>query len=319
MASGFTVATNDHLIRSNLWSREIRQLLLDDLIAMQFVKVVSDFPDGTTINMPTLGEAETFDYAEGQSIKYSKMDTGNFTFTFDQYVGSAHSISEKFKRDSYYAQEVLSAFVPRQHRAIMEKVETRIFNRMNAGQTASDLNTINGGDHRWVGSGTSEAIGLKDFNKALYSLTKVNVPLNGLVAVVDPSVAYTIMNQANLVNLITPQQQWGDIVHKGLVTGMKFRFNIYGFDVYVSNYLPRSISETVDGLTVTTGVANMFFSTASQDILPMIGGFRQMPTVYSEFNKDLQQTEYLTISEYGFAKYRPENTIVVLTDTDVVD
>src|SRR3990167_11263031 len=108
MASGFTVATNDHLIRSNLWSREIRQLLLDDLIAMQFVKVVSDFPDGTTINMPTLGEAETFDYAEGQSIKYSKMDTGNFTFTFDQYVGSAHSISEKFKRDSYYAQEVLS-------------------------------------------------------------------------------------------------------------------------------------------------------------------------------------------------------------------
>ena len=43
-----------------------------------------------------------------------------------------------------------------------------------------------------------------------------------------------------------------------------------------------------------------------------------MPTVYSEFNKDLQQTEYLTICEYGFKLYRPENMVIVLTDTDVV-
>jgi hypothetical protein len=43
-----------------------------------------------------------------------------------------------------------------------------------------------------------------------------------------------------------------------------------------------------------------------------------MPTVYSEFNKDLQQTEYLTIAEYGFKVRRPENLIVVLTDTDQV-
>ena len=34
MATGFTVVTNEHLIRSNLWSRQIKQLLLDDLNAM---------------------------------------------------------------------------------------------------------------------------------------------------------------------------------------------------------------------------------------------------------------------------------------------
>jgi hypothetical protein len=194
--AGFEVNTNEHLIRSNLWSRQIKELLLDDLMAMKYVRVISDFPDGDTINIPSIGEAETADFQEGNAVKYNKMDTGNFTFQFDQYKYSANSISEKFKRDSFYAEDVISAFVPRQHRALMEAVETRIFERANAGQTASNLNTINGGDHRWVGSGTGESIALIDFARAHYSLTKANVPLTNLVAVVDPSVAYTLQTQA---------------------------------------------------------------------------------------------------------------------------
>lgn len=320
--AGFEVASNEHLIRSNLWSRQLRELLLDDLCAMRFVRVLSDFPDGTTINIPSLGEAEVFDFAEGQQVKYSKFDTGNFTFSFDKYQGSANSISEKFKRDSFYSQEVISAFLPRQHRALMEAVETRIFNRANAGQTASDPNAINGADHRWVGSGTNEAIAIKDFALAEYALRKANVPLTNLVAVVDPSVAYTLQTQANLVNLLSPQPQWEDVVRTGMVTGMKFKFSINNFDVYVSNYLPRAIAETVAAQSgtrsTTVGVANMFFSAAGGDIMPIVGGFRQQPTVYSEFNKDRQETEYLTIAEYGFKLYRPENMVVVLTDTNVV-
>ena len=318
MASGFTVATNEHLIRSNLWSRQLKELLLDDLYAMRFVRILTDFPDGTTINIPSIGEAETFDFQEGMAVRYNKMDTGNFTFTFTQYKGSANSISEKFKRDSYYASDVIAAFVPRQHRAIMEAVETRILSRGNAGQTASDTNTINEAEHRWVGSGTNEAIALVDFAKARYALTKANVPLVNLVAVVDPSVTYTLQTQTNTVNLLSPMPMWESVVREGMNTGFKFRFNLYGFDVYESNYLPRDIAETVDGLSVTVGVANQFFSAAPGDTLPIIGGFRQMPTVQSEFNKDLQQTEYLTIAEYDFALYRPENMVVVLTDTNVV-
>jgi hypothetical protein len=316
--AGFEVNTNEHLIRSNLWSRQIKELLLDDLMAMKYVRVLTDFPDGTTINIPSIGEAETADFQEGNAVKYNKLDTGNFTFSFDQYKYSAHSISEKFKRDSFYAQDVISAFVPRQHRALMEAVETRIFERANAGQTASDLNTINGGDHRWVASGTNEAMALIDFAQAQFALTKANVPLTNLVAVVDPTVAYTLQTQANLVNLLSPEPMWENVVREGLVTGMKFRFNIYGFDVYVSNYLPRDIAETIDGRSTTVGVANLFFSAAGGDTMPLVGGFRQMPTVHSEFNKDLQQTEYLTIAEYGFKLYRPENMIVVLSDTNVV-
>src|SRR5712671_6682797 len=114
MASGFTVDTNEHLIRSNLWSRQLKELLLDDLNAMKFVRVLSDFPDGYTFNIPSLGEAETADFNENMAIKYNQMDTGNFTFSFDNYKYSATAISEKFKRDSFWSDSVIAAFLPRE-------------------------------------------------------------------------------------------------------------------------------------------------------------------------------------------------------------
>jgi hypothetical protein len=316
--AGFTDQGNQYLIRTQLWSRQIKELLLDELNGMKFVRIIQDFPDGYLLNIPSTGEAETADFIENQAVKYNAMATGNFQFNFDQYKYSANAISEKFKRDSFYSSDVIAAFVPRQHRALMEAVETRIFAVANAGQTSGSLNTINTASHRWVAGGTSQSITLQDFAKAQYALTKANVPLINLCAVVDPSVAYTLQTQANLVNLLTPNMMWGDVARDGIVTGFKFRFNIYGFDLYISNYLPAIASETINSVTVSGGVANYLFSAVPGDTCPWIGAFRQEPTVYSEFNKDLQQTEYLTIAEYGFKLYRPENMVTVLTSTSAV-
>ena len=58
-----------HLMRDNLYSRELKDLLLDDLFAMKFVKVLTEFPDGTTFNIPSLGEASTNTFVG--------LDTGN--------------------------------------------------------------------------------------------------------------------------------------------------------------------------------------------------------------------------------------------------
>src|SRR5229473_5257834 len=166
--AGFTSQGNQHLIRTQLWSTQIKELLLDELNAMKFVRILGDFPDGYTINIPSIGEAETADFNENMAIKYNALDTGNFQFSFDQYKYSAHAISEKFKRDSFYSQDVVAAFVPRQHRALMEAVETRIFAVANSGQTASNLNTINNASHRWVAAGTGQSITIADFAKAQY-------------------------------------------------------------------------------------------------------------------------------------------------------
>ena len=91
---------------------------------------------------------------------------------------------------------------------------------------------------------------------------------------------------------------------------------VYGFDVYTSNYLADA-NETIDSVTTAAGKANMFFSAAS-DILPFVGAWRQMPQVDSEYNKDFQREEYVTTARYGVSLYRPENLVVVLSDTDQV-
>jgi hypothetical protein len=317
MASGFTVATNTDFIRSNIYTKQITRAFEDDLFAMRFVRTITDFPDGTTLNMPRLGVAETADFAEGQAIKYNKFDTGNFTFTIDQYKYSANSISAKFKRDSFWSAEIQAAFAPEQHRALMKGFEARIFNRANSAQTASSQNTVNSAQHRWVGSGSSNSLSIKDFFLAELALRVANVPMRNLVAVVDPTCAFDLEQSTNAINLLSPMPKWGNMVNEGLVSGFQFRFSIAGFDVYVSNYLAQNIAETVNSKSVTTGVANVFFSAEPGMTTPFIAAFRQMPTVFSEFNKDLQQDEFLTITEYGVACYRPENLCIVLTDKGV--
>src|SRR6266567_5528865 len=287
---GFNDFNQQFMIRTQLWSRTIKELLLDELNAMKFVRIISDFPDGYVINIPSIGEAETADFTEGQAIKYNQMDTGNFTFSFDQYKYSAHAISEKFKRDSFYSADVIAAFVPRQHRVLMEGVETRILAQANNGQTSANANLINGVDHRFIGTGLQNgnaAVSIADFARIRNSLFKANVPLANLCGIIDSSTAFTLETQTNAVNLLSPQPMWGEMVREGAVSGFKFRYNILGIDLYVSNYLPTVGSETIGSTSVTSGICNFFFSSVPGDTLPWVGAFRQMPTVFSEFNKDL--------------------------------
>ena len=72
--SGFTTGTNDHLIRSNLWSNQLKEVLLDELMGTRYVDMITDFPDGDTINIPSIGQAEGADYVEDQQVRYTAMD-----------------------------------------------------------------------------------------------------------------------------------------------------------------------------------------------------------------------------------------------------
>jgi hypothetical protein len=317
--AAFSNATQSNMIRTSVFSSDITSLLLDDLNAMQFVRTLNGFPDGFNFNIPILGQAEVASFNEGQSLKYNQMDTGNFQFNFTDYVYSANSITEKFKRDSWLSPQIIAAFPQRQHRAIMEYYETRVFAVGNAGQTASNLNAINGASHRWVGSGSTPAISFLDFSKARYALAKTNISPKNLVAIVDPSTAFTLETQANVTNLMTPMGDWQSITRSGLTTGFKYRFNVYGFDVYESNYLPSIVSETVNSVSSgANGVANFFFDATPGDTLPWVGAWRQMPTVQSKFDMDLQQWDYATICEFGLGLFREQNFITVITSKSAV-
>jgi len=49
--AGWTTTSNDHLIRSNLWSAQLKEVFEDELMAMQFVKMITELPDGKPISV----------------------------------------------------------------------------------------------------------------------------------------------------------------------------------------------------------------------------------------------------------------------------
>jgi hypothetical protein len=161
-------------------------------------------------------------------------------------------------------------------------------------------------------------VGFEDFAAARHALKRAKVPMTNLVAIVDPSVEFVFNTQAPTLD-VTYNPKWEGIVSTGISTGMQFSRNIFGFDVYVSDYLPRiAAGETINAVASgADAVANLFFS-AAPDMKPWIGAWRQMPKVDAEFNKDRQREEYVTTARYGVKLYRPENFITVLSQDSVV-
>lgn len=315
-----TTGNTGVLRRSEVWSTQLKEVLQDDLNAQGWVNWLSEFPDGDQFTIPSIGEATVRDYTEDTDVVYDSLDTGEFTFTITEYVSSAHYITEKARQDAYYAAQLESSFVPYQARALGEKLETDILalaaGGASGGQTADSDNTINSAEHRFVGTGTNETFAVADAAKALYALKKANVPSSNLVAIVDPSVEYELNTLTNIVNM-SNNPRWEGIIETGIGSDMRFIKNIFGFDFYVSNYLPTA-NETINTVTTAAGKANIFMSAASGDLLPFMGAMRQMPKVDGEYNKDRQREEYVTTARYGLKVYRPENLVCVLTDTDQV-
>lgn len=318
--AGFSVTNTDYLLRTNLWSRELKDTFDFDLMGQKYVRMIEN-PGSGTLNIPSIGQFEVSDYAENMQARFTGMDTGNFTFTINEYKQVGTYITRKAKQDLFYAQQLVSSFVPKMSRALAEQMERDVLAIGPDGQTASNANQINGADHRWIGSGTSETIDVKDFALALNSLQMAGVPMTNLVAIVHPSVEYKLNTLTNITN-VSNNPQWEGIIASGHRTGMRFIKNIYGFDVYVSQFLKTSVNESITGVggarTSAAGVANLFFSATPGDTLPFVGAVAQAPIVDSKFNQDFQRDEFIVTCRYGYKLYRPENLCVVITDTDQV-
>jgi hypothetical protein len=328
-----TSSNTSALTRSELWSNELKDVLDDELMADGFVRWLDNFGDGDMLTIPSIGELDATDYVEDQAVSYSPLDTGEFNLTINRYKQAGTYITNKAKQDIYYMSELVSTFVPKQARALKRHLEVDI---MNAGQPvtgnpagsqiAGNQNLLNGAAHRKVGAATlnsKRVLGVEDFAYARFALKKANVPDRNLIALVDPSTEFYMNTLANLAN-VSNNPRWEGIIANGIGSENHFVANIYGFDVYTSNYLPRSgqnqsgASETI--ATVASGagaVGNLFFS-AVEDLRPWVGAWRQMPKVDGEYNKDFQREEYVTTARYGVKLYRPENLITILSDPTAV-
>lgn len=321
--SGMTSSVmSTHLVRAELWSGELKQIIEDELMGTNWVRWLDGFPDGDTFTIPSIGQAQVDDYTEGTEILVRPLDTGEFQFSITDYVSSGLSITEKALQDSFYGQQVVSSFLPKESRAIMERFERDVLRAPETGISANSNNSIDGIEHRWAAGGSSGVMTLSDFARAKYVLDKKNIPFQNRIAIVDPSVGFTIDTLTNIVS-VANNPMWEGLVTTGMSSGMTFAKNIYGFDVYLSNRLkdvtdsalPDAANNNVDFSSVN-GKANLFFSAAS-DVLPIVGAWRQMPKVDYEYRPSRQEHAYFTTARYGVKMYRPENMVVIPSKTNV--
>lgn len=310
------------LTRSEIWSTELKDILRDEMMAQRYVKMLDGFPDGDQFNIPSIGQAQVDNYAEDTAVEYRPMDTGEFTFTIDKYLSSASYMTKKAMQDAFYSSEMMSRFVPEQERAIMAHFETTTLATPEQGVSANSNEVIDGVEHRWAAGGTGAVINVDDFARARFALKKANVPDRNLIAIVDPSVEFTL-NTLSSLTTVANNPKWEGIVSTGIATGMNFIANIYGFDVYTSNYLKdttdaalNTAADAAVNFSSVNGKANLFFS-ADQAATPFVGAWRQSPEVDTEYNKDFQRQEFVTTARYGVKLYRPENMVRVISKTNV--
>jgi hypothetical protein len=314
---------NENLVRAELWSAELKDVLLEQLMGTRYVRMLSGFPDGNQFTIPSVGELAMRETAELTPVIYDSIDTGEFNFTIDRYVESATYITDKAKQDSYYAQQLIGMFPTKMRRALDENLESSVFALANS-QTVNNANSINGASHRFIASGGSNTVlSLDDFAKAKFSLDKAQAG-GTRVAIIDPSQEY-VFNQLVGAQAFTNNPQFGGIVNGGFVndvTGMRFVKNIFGFDVYVSNFLatPTDTAINADARgsvnTPTTPVTNIFMAVGG-DLTPFVGAYRQMPRVEYERNKDLRRDEYVMNARFGLKLYRPECLVSVISKSTI--
>lgn len=310
-------------IEAQQYSDFILSNLHDGLLPEGFYRNVSDFPNGSTLNIKVVGSATIRDQEEDQPIQYDPIDTSTVTLSITDYVGDGWYINDVLRQDGAQIEQLHAQRGVESTRALQEHFESRFLQTCNDAQTANNANNVNSIAHRIVGNGTNREIELADFAHMKLAFDKANVSAGGRIAVVDPVVEATINTITNLVN-VSNNPMFSGMVNEGFARDHKFVRNIFGWDIYTSNRLDTvavegSLTDRAGNTTASVAgdIANVFMSVLDDSTKPIMGAWRQMPSVEGERNKDLARDEFVTRARFGFGAQRTESLGVIITNPTV--
>lgn len=318
--NGINTQNSSAVIRARIYSGMLREALEPELIAMNYVDVITDFPDGDRWQDVDMGKAVVSDYAEGEEIDFKGIEFATRDFEINEYVNSGHYVTAKFAQDSYLASQIMAKVPGLEAKAIAEDLEEKIFKLANTIQTTNNANAYNGLSHRFVAGDSTVGYGVltpEDFAYATVALKKVN-HVGPKIAIIPSYQEYAIVTNSRLVQSLSYNPKWEGIVREGAMTGTKFSFNIYGWDVYTSEFLPASSGET--SLVARDGSAFSALSNCGEAILfanipdrrPFRMAWRQMPKFEGQWNMAKQREEYVTVARYGLGAGDKENLVVIV-------
>jgi hypothetical protein len=316
------VANTQAFIEAQQYSNFIITNLRDGLLPGQMYRNVSDFPNGTVLNIKVVGAATIQEVEEDKAITYAPIDTGVVTLAITDYIGDAWYVTDVLRQDGSQIEQLMAMRGMESTRAIQEDFESKFLRAAGiSAQTLSDGNTINGVNHRWIADAAGDnthKVGLKDFIDMKLAFDKANVPQAGRIAIVDPVVEATLNTLAAPSLSMDRNPSFQRVLEEGFVREHKFIMNLFGWDIWTSNRLPRVGAETIthNGVSETSQpgyVANVFMNVLDDSVKPIMAAWRQQPSVEGERNKDLARDEFVTRARFGFGRQRPESLGVVIS------
>lgn len=287
---------------------------------------VSMFGSGTTLNVKAIGDVVLQDMDEDQEMQATPIDTNTLTLTITDWPGDTWYITDKLREDGSQVDALISARALATTRALAEYHESRFLTVANLAQTNANVNLVNGRPHRWIAGGsgiTTRRMSLADFIAAKFAFDKANIPAEGRIAIVDPVVEASLNSLTNLVN-VSNNPHFEGIVQGGFARANRFVKNIYGFDVYTSNLLPKktateAINASSYGLANTTAqigdVANLFMCVADDNVKPLMHAMRRPVKTETWRMQALERDMYKTTSRFGFGAQRVDSLVTILTDS----
>lgn len=320
-----TTTQNPAFINAQVYDTFILENLHAYLLPETFWRDVSMFGSGTTLNVKTIGEATIQDMTEDVEPTFNPIDTNTLTLTITDWVGDAWYITDKLREDGSQVDQLVAMRAQAALRALSEYHESRMFSVAATSQTNANVNLVNGRPHRWVGGGAGAAtrvMTLSDFVAMKLAFDKANVPADGRIAVVDPSVEATLNSLSNLVN-VSNNPRFEGIVNDGFARTHQFVKNIYGFDVWTSNLLPtKAATEALNASSYNLAndtaeigdVANLFMCIADDNCKPLMHAWRRMVKTETWRQYELERDAFKTSSRFGAGAQRTDTLGVIFTN-----
>lgn len=287
---------------------------------------VSDFGSGTTLNIKTVGTVTLQDAAEDMPLVYNPIDTGNITLSITDYIGDAWRVSDDLREDGAQIDTLMGMRAVESTRAFGEYHESRFLSVADLAQTKANVNLVNSRPHRWVAGGagaTNRVMTMSDFIAMKLSFDKAGAPTGGRIAIVDPIVEATLNSLTNLVN-VSNNPMFEGMVTEGFAREHKFVRNIFGWDVYTSNRLPKkTATEVLDasayGLANTTAavgdVANIFMCIADDSCKPIMHAWRRQPSTEGWRDHENRGDNFQVTARFGLGAQRIDTLGVILATT----
>ncbi len=303
-------------IEAQQYSQFILRTLPTAILPQTFYRDVSDFGNGTTLNIKTIGTATIQEVEEDSPLIYNPIETNTITLSITDYVGDAWYVTDVLRQDGSQIEALMAARAQEATRAIQQRFESRFLSAAYGAQTAASPNNVNGFAHRRRGLGTNWTMDEDNLIEMRLGFDKANVPQFGRIAIVDPVVAATFQKKVVLTSQLDRHPAYQSVMENGFNNEHQFVMRLHGWDIWTSNLLPAVASGTdVDGsATASVGcVANLFMCIADDNCKPIMSAWRQPPKVEGERNKDRQRDEFLTTARWGLGAQRLDTLGVVVT------